>query len=91
MEFAQRYPVRDAMRMMRLLYRLGLGEQEKKQEQLVAFSKSVSSLQQKARETKYKNRLNQMERKTMIMLISTGFGSMALILVAIMMMVMNLA
>lgn len=91
MEFAQRYPVRDAMRMMRLLYRLGLGEQEKKQEQLVAFSKSVSSLQQKARETKYKNRLNQMERKTMIMLVSTGFGSMALILVAIMMMVMNLA
>ena len=86
MEFAQRYPVRDAMRMMRLLYRLGLGEQEKKQEQLVAFSKSVSNLQQKARETKYKNRLNQMERKTMIMLVSTGFGSMALLIVAIFMM-----
>ena len=29
MDFANRYPVRDSMRMMRLLYRLGLGEQEK--------------------------------------------------------------
>ena len=86
MEFAQRYPVRDSMRMMRLLYRLGLGEQEKKQEQLVAFSKSVSSLQQKAREQKYKNRLNHMERQTMTMLCVTGFGSMALLIVAIFMM-----
>ena len=72
--------------MMRLLYRLGLGEQEKKQEQLVAFSKSVSSLQQKAREQKYKNRLNHMERQTMTMLCVTGFGSMALLIVAIFMM-----
>ena len=30
MDFANRYPVRDSVRMMRLLYRLGLGEQEKK-------------------------------------------------------------
>ena len=33
MEFANTYPVRDYMRMMRLLYRLGLGSQENKQEQ----------------------------------------------------------
>jgi hypothetical protein len=90
MEFAQMYPVRDSMRMMRLLYRLGLGEQEKKQEQLVAFSKSVSSLQQKAREQKYKNRLNHMERQTMIMLVCTGVGSMILLLVSIFMMLGNI-
>ena len=44
MEFAQEYPVRDSMRMMRLLYRLGLGEQEKKHEQLISFSKSRSEV-----------------------------------------------
>ena len=31
MEFSNTYPVRDSMRMMRLLYRLGLGSQERKQ------------------------------------------------------------
>ena len=62
MDFANKYPVRDSVRMMRLLYRLGLGEQEKKHAQLIAFSKSVSSLQQKARETKYKNRLQYFYR-----------------------------
>ena len=45
MEFANTYPVRDSMRMMRLLYRLGLGSQEKKQERLMMFSKTVSALQ----------------------------------------------
>ena len=54
MEFANEYPVRDSMRMMRLLYRLGIGEQEKKQERLLMFSRTVSNLQNKARETKYK-------------------------------------
>ena len=34
MDFANEYPVRDSMRMMRLLYRLGLGSQERKQERL---------------------------------------------------------
>ena len=52
MEFARKYPVRDSMRMMRLLYRLSLGRQERKQEQLLAFSRTISNLQQKARETK---------------------------------------
>ena len=33
MAFARKYPVRDSMRMMRLLYRLSLGRQERKQEQ----------------------------------------------------------
>ena len=37
MAFARRYPVRDSMRMMRLLYRLSLGSQERKQEQLIVF------------------------------------------------------
>lgn len=85
MDFAKEYPVRDSMRMMRLLYRLGLGEQEKKHQQLISFSKSVSSLQAKAREMKYQARLNTMERKTMIMMCVTGFGSLGLLLISIFM------
>lgn len=83
MEFAQEYPVRDSMRMMRLLYRLGLGDQEKKHEQLLSFSKSVSNLQLKAREQKYKSRLDTMEKKTMIMLVCTGGGALVLLLISI--------
>jgi hypothetical protein len=82
MEFAQTFPVRDSMRMMRLLYRLGLGSQEKKQERLMMFSKTVSSLQNKARETKYKERLGFMESQTMVMLVVTGVGVMLIILIA---------
>lgn len=85
-DFANRYPVRDSMRMMRLLYRLGLGEQERKHQQLLSFSKSVSNLQEKAREQKYKNRLNKMESMTMIMLVCTGGGGMLLLLVSMFMM-----
>ena len=83
MAFARKYPVRDSMRMMRLLYRLGLGKQERKQEQLLTFSRSISNLQQKARETKYKNRLEKMENKTMKMLIVTGIGVLILLIFAI--------
>ncbi len=85
MDFAITYPVRDSMRMMRLLYRLGLGAQENKYKQLLIFSKSVSSLQNKAREVKYKQRLDVMERKTMIMLVVTGGGTMAILLLAMLM------
>ena len=84
MDFANEYPVRDSMRMMRLLYRLGLGSQERKQEQLLQFSRSISSLQQKARETRYKNRLEKMESKTMVMLVCTGVGVMLLLIISIM-------
>jgi len=83
MEFALEYPVRDSMRMMRLLYRLGLGEQERKHEQLTSFSKSVSSLQAKAREDKYKARLEVMEKQTMKMLMCTGGCSLILLLISI--------
>ena len=86
MEFANTYPVRDSMRMMRLLYRLGIGSQEKKQDRLMMFSRTVSSLQNKARETKYKERLNHMEQQTMIMLVVTGIGVMLIILISMMMM-----
>ena len=86
MEFANTYPVRDSMRMMRLLYRLGIGSQERKHERLMMFSKSVSSLQNKAREVKYKERLDYMENQTMIMLVVTGFGVMLIILVSMLMM-----
>lgn len=89
MNFAKKYPVRDSMRMMRLLYRLSLGSQERKQEQMLMFSRTISNLQQKARETKYKNRLDKMEGKTMSMLMSTGFGVMVLLIFAVMQM-MNL-
>jgi hypothetical protein len=84
MEFAQTFPVRDSMRMMRLLYRLSLGRQERKQEQLITFSKTISSLQQKARETRYKQRLDKMESKTMSMLMCTGVGVMVLLVIAVM-------
>jgi len=84
MEFAETYPVRDSMRMMRLLYRLSLGRQERKQEQLITFSKTISNLQQKARETRYKARLDKMESKTMSMLISTGLCVMVLLVIAVM-------
>ena len=83
MDFARKYPVRDSMRMMRLLYRLSLGRQERKQEQLLAFSRTISSLQQKARETKYKNRLEKMESKTMSMLVTTGLGVVILLIFAV--------
>jgi len=89
MNFAKKYPVRDSMRMMRLLYRLSLGSQDRKQEQMLMFSRTISSLQQKARETKYQNRLDKMEGKTMKMLMSTGFGVMILLVLAVLQM-MNL-
>ena len=83
MAFARRYPVRDSMRMMRLLYRLSLGSQERKQEQLIVFSRTISNLQNKSRETKYKERLEKMEKKTMTMLTSTGAGVMVILVLAI--------
>ncbi|MBQ8471911.1 MAG: hypothetical protein IJ501_00230 [Bacilli bacterium] len=89
-EFAEKYPVRDSLRMMRLLYRLSIGAQENKQEQLLVFSKSVSSLQNKAREQKYANRLNKMEKKTLAMLMVTGGGTMLVLFIAMMMMMMEM-
>ena len=83
MAFAIRYPVRDSMRMMRLLYRLGLGNQERKQDQLIVFSRTISNLQAKSRETKYKERLERMEKRTMVMLSTTGVGVMIILLLAI--------
>ena len=82
MEFASTYPIRDSMRMMRLLYRLGIGSQERKQDRLMMFSRSVSNLQNKAREVKYKERLDKMEGKTMTMLVCTGAGVMIILLIA---------
>lgn len=85
MDFAIKYPVRDSMRMMRLLYRLSLGAQENKYQQLLMFSSSVSSLQNKAREVKYKARLDSMEKRTMVMLVVTGGGTMVILLLSTMM------
>ena len=73
-DFANEYPVRDSMRMMRLLYRLGLGSNQDKHEQIMMFSRTVSSLQNKAREQKYKTRLEAIEKRTLIMLFATGGG-----------------
>ena len=86
MNFAKEYPVRDSMRMMRLLYRLSLGVQDNKQEQLVMFSRSVSALQSKSRDIKYQERLDTMEKRTMLMLMTTGGGVIALLMMAMMMM-----
>ena len=73
-DFANEYPVRDSMRMMRLLYRLGLGDQQEKHEQIMMFSRTVSTLQNKARQQKYADRLESMEKRTMMMLFVTGGG-----------------
>jgi len=89
MDFAKKYPVGDSLRMMRLLYRLSIGSQENKQEQLSVFSKSVSSLQNKAREQKYQARLDKMEKKTMLMLLVTGGGTMMVLFFAMVMMMMD--
>ena len=83
MDFARQYPVRDSMRMMRLLYRLSLGSQESKQQQLLMFSSNVSVLQNKAREQRYKDRLDKMEKRTLVMLMGTGGGILFLLLIAI--------
>jgi len=83
-DFANEYPVRDSMRMMRLLYRLGLGSQQDKHEQVMMFSRTVSALQNKAREQKYKERLEKMESQTMIMLFTTGGGIMGLMMLSMM-------
>lgn len=83
MDFAREYPVRDSMRMMRLLYRLSLGSQESKQNQLLMFSSNVSVLQNKAREQKYQDRLEKMEKRTLIMLMGTGGGILFLLLISI--------
>ena len=79
LDFANEYPVRDSLRMMRLLYRLSLGSQEDKHKQIMEFSKTVSSLQNKAREIKYQERLEHIEKQTMIMLVATGGGVLALL------------
>lgn len=84
MEFSNTYPVRDSMRMMRLLYRLGIGSQENKQERLMMFSRTVSNLQNKAREIKYKERLSHMESQTMIMLVVAGVAVMLIVLISMM-------
>ena len=85
-DFAVEYPVRDSMRMMRLLYRLSLGSQEEKHEQIMMFSRTVSSLQNKAREQKYKDRLEAMEKRTMVMLFATGGGVMLILFLSMTMM-----
>ena len=71
-------------------YRLGLRIQENKEEQLLLLSKTISSLQNKAREQKYKERLEKMQGKTMIMLFGTGAGVIVLLLAAMMMMMNNM-
>ena len=85
-DFANEYPVRDSMRMMRLLYRLGLGSQQNKHDQVMMFSRTVSALQNKAREQKYQNRLETMENKTLIMLITAVAGMLALLFISMMQM-----
>ena len=79
LDFANEYPVTDSLRMMRLLYRLSLGSQEDKHKQIMEFSKTVSSLQNKAREIKYQERLEHIEKQTMTMLVATGGGVLALL------------
>ena len=57
-----------------------------KQEQLLMFSRTISTLQNKAREQKYKERLEKMENRTMIMLFGTGGGILGFMMLSMMMM-----
>ena len=50
------------------------------------FSRTVSTLQNKAREQKYKERLEKMENMTMQMLMVTGGGIIVLLLFSMMQM-----
>ena len=50
------------------------------------FSKTVSTLQNKSREQRYKERLEKMEGKTMMMLGGTGGGILGFMLLAMYMM-----
>lgn len=84
MEFAKEYPVKDSMRMMRLLYRLSLGAQDEKEEQLLMLARNISTLQNKSREQKYQDRLDTMEKKTMLMLTVTGMGVIIILMISMM-------
>ena len=53
----------------------------------MAFSRMVSTLQNKAREIKYQERLDRMEKKTMIMLFATGGGVMLLLFMSMTLMI----
>ena len=46
------------------------------------FAKNVSTLQNKTRELKYQNRLETMEKKTMVMLMVTGGGVLCVLMYA---------
>ena len=48
------------------------------------FSRTVSNLQNKAREIKYKERLGHMESQTMIMLVVAGIAVMMIVLISMM-------
>jgi len=56
----------------------------------MTLSRTISNLQQKARETKYKERLEKMESKTMTMLVCTGIGIMILLIISIFMTFTNI-
>ena len=51
------------------------------------FSRTISTLQNKSREQKYKERLDKMEGKTTSMLLATGLGLMVLLIVSVMQMI----
>ena len=56
--------------------------QQDKQDQLLLFSRTVSNLQNKAREHKYQERLKNMQNRTMYMLVVTGGGVMVLLILS---------
>ena len=48
------------------------------------LSKNISTLQNQSRAQKYQDRLDKMEKKTMLMLTVTGMGIIVILLVAMM-------
>lgn len=70
-EFANDYPVKNTMRIMRMLYRINLNSNEKDNFHLKQFRELVSKLQIEAREKKYNARLQHLKENSITMITIT--------------------
>lgn len=89
MEFARDYPVKNSMRIMRMLYRLSIAPQGKNKSKTNKFTKLSSILQSEARENKYKTRLKYMEKNAIVMA-SYTIITLAIVVLAAMLVVIKL-
>lgn len=88
-EFANEYPVKNSMRIMRMLYRIGVEQQNKNKSKINKLTKLSSLLQSEAIESKSKNEIKYMEKNAIIMASYTIITLATVILLA-MLVVINL-